>query len=403
MPLFDVQENETVINLNTGAQFRVRQSGTLDSAKYGRVSPGTQISPEAGQTIAQATRSQELAKAPKVTPEQVLQEDGAFQTGLEEGTSEFTGGLSDLASLQPGRMLIGAGRVLGAPQSGAGRAAGIGVQNFLAGIPGLGGASGPIPAAGAAFTEGLVNVLPLSGVLKGGQVLSRAGKSSKVKSVARVLDRPADPIQRASIGKKPVRAAFREAEKITDPVRTDKAASKAVEFADDITDSKIQEKALNALPQTAQTPFNEVVKAEQELSALMNKTRDPLAKSAIRKMRQEMIDASAKTSDALVKANQAAARFATGDKIFDLVNKSKDSASALTKFDALLNKEGERIIGTLGGENNIKLLRSAIQQGVRGDTLKFLVRRLLEGAFFATAIGLGANVFGRQVGRGIAP
>lgn len=148
--------------------------------------PGFTIE-EANDFYTQWKRHKELAARPQVSSGQVLAEQNrplsqGFSTFAQEGAR----GVSEIAQVLNNPLTATGGmlRTALSPTVGAGAAVGTTAQNVLANVPGLGGASGVIPASGAAIADALTQVGLGPGIIKGTAALGKAGLRGVAKFIA---------------------------------------------------------------------------------------------------------------------------------------------------------------------------------------------------------------------------
>lgn len=119
---------------------------------------------------------------PQATPEKVLAEENRpLQSGFGTMVGEAGSGISEMGQEGVLSKVMGLLRTINAPATGAGDVIGTGVHNILANIPGLGGASGVIPAAGAAGANAVTQLLSGPQMIKsaiggGKELIKGAGK-----------------------------------------------------------------------------------------------------------------------------------------------------------------------------------------------------------------------------------
>lgn len=182
MAKFDI--GQTVVDLQTGQKFRVADASLdLDPARYGLADPGFQATPGKTAGAAAQFRAQEKSQAPLTTPERELI---SANRPLSRAGKALAGELgSGLQSTGQGGLgaVLGPLQFLNAPAIGAGAAVGTTAQNVLAQIPGLGGASGVVPAAGAALADAATQLLTGPGIIK--SVIS--GGKAAAKGVGEIL------------------------------------------------------------------------------------------------------------------------------------------------------------------------------------------------------------------------
>src|SRR5262245_36410504 len=109
-----------------------------------------------------------MAPAPKAKPsalktvsaaEQLAEDNRPLGQALSATGSAGMSGISDMANGGPLTKIMGLLKTINAPSEGAGAFMGTGVHNMLSSIPGLGGPSGVVPAAGAAITDAATQLL----------------------------------------------------------------------------------------------------------------------------------------------------------------------------------------------------------------------------------------------------
>jgi len=135
----------------------VKQAAQASDTAY------AQAQQQSTQALAQNQQLQTIANRDKnmTTPGQVLREENNPLTkGLSGTMGELAAGGGEVMGGEGMlQRLLGLARMANAPGVGAGNAVGTTVQNVLANIPGLGGAGGVLPAAGAAGADAITQLL----------------------------------------------------------------------------------------------------------------------------------------------------------------------------------------------------------------------------------------------------
>lgn len=216
--------------------------------------------------------------------------------------------------------------------------------------------------------------------------------------VAKTLGREPELLKRAALSDKAVSDAFRAAEKIKGTVPTARISQTldeaVLEPIDDVAKGFLQKlRSSDLLGNTQAAQFKDVVRFSQDLQKQMKFVKDPQSRAVLRKVRNALVDESAKVNPALKTANVTAARFAASQDVLKAISGTKTAADALRRFDAVLARD-KTLPGRLGiDEKGLSLLRGAVGSGATADAIKALLSRIAGPLAVGGAIGAGIGLF----------